>query len=54
MSAGGMAQRDIESALAKALGQFVISKSAGSDLTDRLSHEYEAFRSRDRSGFDIA
>jgi transposase-like protein len=54
MYAGGMSQRDIESALEKALGQFVVSKSAVSDMTDRLPHEYEAFRSRDLSGFDIA
>jgi transposase-like protein len=54
MYAGGMAQRDIESALEKALGQCVISKSAVSDITDRLSHEYEAFRTRDLSGFDLA
>jgi transposase-like protein len=43
-----------ESALEKALGQFVVSKSAVSDITELLSHEYEAFRSRDLSGFDIA
>jgi putative transposase len=54
MYAGGMSQRDIESALEKALGQFVVSKSAVSDMTDRLTHEYEAFRRRDLSGFDIA
>ena len=50
-SAGGMSQRDIESALEKALGQFVVSKSAVSDMTDRLTQEYEAFRTRDLSGF---
>ena len=38
MSAGGMAQHDMESALEKALGQFVVSKRAVSDLTDRLTH----------------
>ena len=36
--AGGMPQRDIEAALEKALGQFVRSQSAISDLTDRLAH----------------
>jgi transposase-like protein len=35
MYAGGRSQRDIESALEKALGQFVVSKSAVSDITDR-------------------
>jgi transposase-like protein len=54
MYAGGMSQRDIESALEKALGQFVVSKSAVSAITERLTHEYEAFRTRDRSGFDLA
>lgn len=54
MYAGGMSQRDIEGALEKALGQFVLSKSAISDITDRLTHEYEAFRTRDLSGYDIA
>jgi transposase-like protein len=54
MYAGGMSQRDIEGALEKALGQFVVSKSAVSDITERLSHEYEVCRARDLSGFDIA
>src|SRR5215510_11311329 len=54
MYAGGMSQRDMESALEKALGQCVVSKSAVSDITERLTHEYEAFRTRDLSGFDLA
>ena len=54
MYAGGMSQRDIEGALEKALGQFVVSKSAVRDLTERLTLEYEAFRTRDISGFDMA
>jgi transposase-like protein len=54
MYAGRMSQRDIESALEKVLGQFGLSKSAGSDITDRLPHEYEAFRTRDLSGYAIA
>jgi transposase-like protein len=49
-----MAQRDIESALEKALGQVVISQSAVSALTDRLRHAYAALRPRERSGFAIA
>src|SRR5262245_4530141 len=49
-----MSQRDIESTLEKALGQFVVAKMAVSDMTDRLSHAYEAFRTRDLSGFDRA
>ena len=39
MSAGGMSQRDIEAALEKALGQFVISTSALREITARLAHE---------------
>jgi transposase-like protein len=49
-----MSQRDIEGALEKALGQFVVSKRAVSDLTERLPYEYEAFRTRNLSGFDLA
>jgi transposase-like protein len=52
--AGGMAQRDLASALEEALGQFVLSKSAVSALTDRRPHEEEAFRTRARSGSDLA
>ena len=49
-----MSQRDIEYGLEKALGQFVLSKSAVSELTDSLAQEYEAFRTRDLSGYDVA
>jgi transposase-like protein len=54
MYAGGMSQRDIEYSLEKALGQFVLSKSAVSALTETLTQEYEAFRSRDLSGYEVA
>jgi putative transposase len=54
MYAGGMSQRDIEYSLEKALGQFVLSKSMVSELTDRLTQEYEAFRTRDLSGYEVA
>jgi transposase-like protein len=40
--------------LEQALGQFVMSKSTISDITDRLAHEYEAFRTRDLRDYDIA
>jgi transposase-like protein len=53
-SAGGMSQRDSEGAVEKARGQCVVSKRAVSDITDRLSHAYAAFRTRELSGFDIA
>jgi len=54
MYAGGLSQRDIEYTLEKALGQFVLSKSTVSELTDTLTQEYEAFRSRDLSGYEVA
>ncbi len=54
MYAGGLSQRDIEFGLEKALGQFVLSKSTVSELTDTLSQEYEAFRTRDLSGYAVA
>jgi transposase-like protein len=47
MYVGGMSQRDIEASLENALGQFVLSKSTVSELTDTLSEEYEVWRMRD-------
>src|SRR5215468_10193263 len=49
MYVGGMSQRDIEYSLESALGQFVLSKSTVSELSDSLSQEYEAWRTRDLS-----
>jgi hypothetical protein len=43
-----------ESALAKALGHFVGSKRAVSEIPERLSHASAAFRTRDLRGFDLA
>lgn len=54
MYVGGMSQRDIEYSLEKALGQFVLSKSTVSELTESLTQEYEAFRTRDLSGEAVA
>ncbi len=54
MYAGGLSRRDIEDSLEKALGQFVLSKSTVSELTDTLTQEYEAFRTRDLSGYEVA
>lgn len=54
MYAGGLSQRDIEYSLEKAVGHFILSKSAVSELTDTLTQEYEAFRTRDLSGYDVA
>jgi transposase-like protein len=54
MDAGGMSQRDIEMALEKVLGQFVVSTSAISAIPERLTHEDDALRPRDRSGYASA
>lgn len=54
MYAGGRSQRDIEYSLEKALGQFILSKSTVSELTDRLTQEYDAFHMRDLSGYEVA
>lgn len=54
MYVGGMSQRDIEYSVESALGQFVLSKSTVSALTDTLSQEYEAFRTRDLSKEPVA
>jgi len=54
MDAGGMSQRAIEYSLEKALGQFVLSKSTGGELTNSLTQEDEAFRTRDLSGYEGA
>lgn len=50
----GLSVRDIEEAMESATGAFVLSDSAVSQVTEHLYAQYEAFRSRDLSGFDIA
>ena len=54
MYVGGMSQRDIEYSLASAVGQFVLSKSTVSEMTETLSEEYEAWRVRDLSQEPVA
>ena len=54
MYAGGMSQRAMESTWEKARGQFGVSQSAVSDITARLTHEYDTCRTRDISGYDLA
>lgn len=44
----------MEASLEKALGQCVLSKRTVSELTDTLTQEYEAFRTRDLSGYEVA
>jgi transposase-like protein len=51
---GGLSQRDIEQSLEKAWGQFGLSKRTVSELTDSLTQEYEAFRTRALSGYEVA
>jgi putative transposase len=54
MYAGGMSQRDIESAREPARGPWVLSQRAVSDLTARLPPAYAACRPRDLRGDEIA
>jgi transposase-like protein len=50
----GLSTRDIEETLRDpATGETLLSKSAVSDLTDRLWEEYVAFCQRDLSGFQV-
>jgi transposase-like protein len=50
----GLSTRDIEEALRDPVsGETLLSKSAVSDLTDRLWEEYVAFCARDLSGFQV-
>lgn len=50
----GLSVRDIEQAMIDATGTFVLSNSAVSEVTAHLHEQYEAFRTRDLSGYDIA
>jgi putative transposase len=54
MDVGGMSPRDIEEGWEKALGQWGLSKSTVSELTDSLPQEDAAFRPRDLSGDEVA
>jgi transposase-like protein len=50
----GLSTRDIEQALERSLGGFILSRSSVSTITEELFSEYETFKKRDLSGFDIA
>jgi transposase-like protein len=52
MYARGLSTRDVEDAFRDATGDMVLSKSAVSEITDRLWEDYQAFVARDLS--DIA
>lgn len=54
MYVGGMSQRDSEYGVEKAVGQFVLSQSTVSELSDSLTQEYEAVRIRALSGSEVA
>lgn len=54
MFARGLSTRDIEAAFRDATGASVLSRSAVSQVTERLWQEYEAFATRDLSEFPTA
>ena len=54
MFARGLSTRDIEAAFRDATGRSLLSRSAVSQVTERLWQEYEAFASRDLSEFAVA
>ncbi len=49
----GLSTRDIEDALTEATGDMVLSRSSVSRVTEILYEEFEAFQSRDLSGFQV-
>ncbi|MFQ5948223.1 MAG: transposase [Acidimicrobiia bacterium] len=49
MNARGMSTRDVEDAFRDATGEFLLSHSAVSEITDRLWEQYEEFCQRDLS-----
>jgi len=53
MYARGLSTRDIEALFADETGKSLLSRTAVSEITERLWAEYEAFASRDLSEFDI-
>lgn len=54
MYALGLSDRDVEEALEKSLGGFVVSKSKVSEITEDIYKDYEKFKQRDLRGFDVA
>jgi len=53
MYARGLSTRDIEALFADERGQLLLSRTAVSEITQRLWAEYEAFASRDLSEFEV-
>ncbi len=54
MYARGLSTRDIEEAFKDVTGEQIISRTGVSQVTETLWAEYEAFRQRDLSSFDVA
>ena len=53
MYARGLSTRDIEAVFADTEGRSLLSRSAVSEITERLWAEYEAFASRDLTEFEV-
>jgi putative transposase len=53
MYARGLSTRDVEDAFRDATGELLISKSAVSEITDRLWADYQAFIARDLSEIEV-
>lgn len=53
MYARGLSTRDVEDAFRDATGDMLVSKSAVSEITDRLWEDYQAFISRDLSEISV-
>ncbi len=53
MYARGLSVRDIEAAFTDGTGRCVLTKSAASELTERLWADYQAFASRDLAEFKV-
>lgn len=53
MYARGLSVRDIEAAFTDARGQCALSKSAASQVSERLWEDYQAFAGRDLSGYRV-
>jgi putative transposase len=53
MYARGLSTRDVEDAFRDATGELLISKSAVSEITDRLWEDYQAFITRDLSKVEV-
>lgn len=53
MYARGLSTRDIEDALLEATGDFILSKSSISRVTEILWEEFELFKERDLSSFEV-